>query len=165
MALPKRGTRKITINDTPLRWLVAPLSDGFRLIVEHHSAPGQKLIVQIPTAAFSQPPHVVSPEITRQCVEAGIRQGFDPACPTGAVRLSIGAGELQLESVNREELVRRPVGRPRKRQPGEKRRPVYVSLEKEDRLRLEKAAAAKGLPIGTLAKTWILDRLQQEEDV
>ena len=138
--------------------MVSPRADHFLLVVEQHTAPGQKLLATLPRDLFPTRPGSVSPEIVRQCVEHGITRGFSPEAPTGQVSFTATARDLQFERVQQP----RPVGRPRKRQPGEKRRPVYVSLEKADRARLEQAAEAHGVPIGTLARMWLLERLERE---
>lgn len=163
MALPRRGTRKITVDDCPLRWVVTNQARQFTLIVEHHSAPGQKLVASLPRDLFPEDACVVSPEIVRQCVTHARQHGFDPEATAGTVRLTVAAGVLDFGQVDREALTKRPVGRPRKRAPGEKRRPVYVSLEAPDRQRLERIAEAQGVPVGTLAKRWLLERLAEEE--
>jgi hypothetical protein len=160
MALPRKGTRTITVDGHVLRWMVRPVDDGFRLVAESKEAPGQSLVVRIPRSAFGAALTVVSPEIARQAIVQGFAAGFVPAEARGEVRLTVT--ELDTTTVDREALTPRPVGRPRKRAPGEKRRPVYVSLDKADRESLEAAARARGLPIGTLARQWLLERLAEE---
>lgn len=163
MALPRKGTRKIIVGDLPLRWLVTTQAAQFTLVVEHHASPGQKLVALLPKALFPDEARVVSPEIVKQCIALAVEKGFDPAKSSGTVRFTVAAGALDFGKVDREALTKRPVGRPRKRAPGEKRKPVYVSLEAPDRERLVQIAEARGMPLGTLAKAWILERLAEEE--
>lgn len=163
MALPRRGTRRITVDGQPLRWLVTTQAEQFTLLVEHHDAPGQRLVARLSKQLFPEDARVVSPEVARQAIVYAQARGFDPGRPGGELRLSVPAEALDLGRVDREALTKRPVGRPRKRAPGEKRRPVYVSLEAPDRERLTELAEARGVALGTLAKDWILERLAEEE--
>ena len=163
MALPRKGSRKITVEGHALRWLARRRAEAYELMVERAAEPGQRLTCAIPLALFPADARILSPELVRQCVTLGLTAGFDPDAPRGQRRLAIAAGQLDFGRVNREALKPRPVGRPRKRAPGEKRRPVYVSLEPPDRARLETIAAARGVGLGTLARAWILERLAEEE--
>ena len=162
MALPRKGSRTLTVDGQALRWRVSRKERSFQLVVEHRDAPGQQLVATVPVALFPADAAIVSPEIVRQCVVLARRSGFDPDAPTGRHVLEVRRGDLDFGRVDRESL-KRPVGRPRKRAPGEKRKPVYVSLEPEDRLRLEAQATQRGVGLGTLAREWILERLQREE--
>ena len=164
MALPRKGTRKITVGEHTLRWLARRQGGTFTLIVERYTAPGQKVVATIPEGLFPTQPPIVSPQIVRQCINNALKLGFNPDTPKGQVRMSVAKGDLDFQLVNTEALTRRPVGRPRKRMPGEKRKPVYVSLEKDDRQRMEAAAEKRGLPIGTLAKMWLVERLDEEDE-
>lgn len=161
MALPRKGSRTLTVDGVVLRWLVTRRGPVFQVVVERGEDPGQQLLASVPVELFPADAAIVSPEIVRQCVVLGRRSGFDPDAPRGRQRLEVGPGDLDFGRVDRESL-KRPVGRPRKRAPGEKRRPVYVSLEPEDRERLEAVAMARGLGLGTLAREWILERLADE---
>ena len=101
--------------------------------------------------------------MVEQSVRLALTDGFDPDSPSGEHRLTLQPGQLDFSKVDTE-AQRRPVGRPRKRAVGEKRRPVYVSLEPEDRTRFEAIAERRGTRLGTLARAWILERLSAEED-
>jgi hypothetical protein len=132
--------------------------------MERSAAPGQKLVAQVPMSLFGDHTPVLSPALVRQCVELALARGFDPDAPKGQHPMWVSAGELDFARVNRDELTKRPLGRPRKRAVGEKRKPVYVSLEPGDRARLEALAAKRGIGLGTLARTWILERMNAEEE-
>jgi len=162
MALPRKGSRTITIGVHTLRWLMRRQEDVFRLMVERGVDPGQRLIGEIPLSLFPADARILSPALVRQCVLLAVEQGYDPDAPGGEHRLMVSAGQLDFARVDREALKPRPVGRPRKRAVGEKRRPVYVSLEPEDRARLEGIAQELGVGLGTLARRWILERMAEE---
>jgi hypothetical protein len=163
MALPRRGTRKIAFNTLVYRWLVRRHDKGFRLIAEASTDPGMRLVVEVPLSVFPSDAQIMSPGLVRQCIELAIADGYDATSPTGEHHQQIEQGDLAFGQINQEELKKRPVGRPRKRAPGEKRRPVYVSLETKDRARLQAIAETRGLALGTLVKAWVLDRLEIEE--
>ena len=163
MALPKKGTRKITVDSGVYRWLVRRDGGAFRLIAEAHAQPAQRLAVKIPVGLFPQDAQILSPALVKQCLVLALNDGYQPNQAGPEHRMEIATGQLNFGKVNREELTKRPVGRPRKRAPGEKRKPVYLSLESEDRERLKVRADAADVGIGTLAKTWVLERLDREE--
>lgn len=159
MALPKRGTRKLIVEPHTLRWLVRAAGPVYRFVAEAHASPGQRLVVEVKRAFFPDDVPAFTPAIAKQCVQLALAAGFDPTADRGEHRLVIERGQLDFSRVDREEMVKRPVGRPRKRAPGERRSPVYVTLEPDDRSRLATAAAAEGIGLGTLARRWILERL------
>lgn len=163
MALPRKGTRRITVDEHQLRWLMRPGKDAFRLVVERDAEPGQRLVCTVPMAYFPRDARILSPAIVEQCVRAALAAEFDPNVPRGEVRFTVTREHLDFGAVNTEELKPRPVGRPRKRAVGEKRRPVYVSFETADRERFDAVAKRLGTRPGTLARTWLLERLAQEE--
>ena len=163
MALPKKGTRKITVDSGVYRWLVRRDGRAFQLIAEDHAEPAQRLAVRIPMGLFPRDVQILSPALVKQCLVLAVNDGYQPSKPGPEHRMEIKTGQLNFGKVKREELTKRPVGRPRKRAPGEKRKPVYLSLESEDRERLKVHADAKEVGIGTLAKMWILERLDREE--
>ncbi|MFT4976121.1 MAG: hypothetical protein ACI8S6_002017 [Myxococcota bacterium] len=163
MGLPRRGSRKITVDEHELRWLGRKRDGRFLLLAEHAADPGQRLVVEIPLALFPEDAQILSPAIVRQCVLLARAAGYDPDTSSGEHRLRVGAGQLDFARVDRAELTKRPVGRPRKRAVGEKRKPVYVSLEPDDRARLQEHADRLGVGLGTLARQWILERLEAEE--
>lgn len=160
MALPRKGSRRITVGGHRLRWAVGRHGEAFRLQVERRTEPGMRLVAMLPLAVFPADAPIVSPAIVRQCVLIGLANGFDPDRASGEQAISIEAGQLDFGKVDRERLVR-PVGRPRKRAVGEKRKPVYLSLEPEDRARLQALADARGIGMGTLAREWVLERLRE----
>jgi hypothetical protein len=164
MALPRKGSRQITVGPHSLRWLVRRRAAAFLLLVERSAEPCARLVVEVPVALFPAGAQVLSPALVRQCVLLGEAAGYDPNTTSGEHRLVLGTGQLDFGRVNRDELLKRPVGRPRKRAVGEKRKPVYVSLEPADRARLEALAEQRGIGLGTLAREWILERMTFEEN-
>jgi len=111
---------------------------------------------------FPADAQILSPALVRQCVLLALADGYDPDQRTGEHRVAVARGQLDFGRVNRSELTKRPVGRPRKRAVGEKRKPVYLSLEPADRARLQSLAEARGVGLGTLAREWVLERLWDE---
>lgn len=162
MALPKRGTRKLVLFDHTFRWLVRAEGQDYKFVTEAYDEPGQRLVVHVARSFFPADVPAFTPAIAKQCVSLAMAAGFDPAAPRGEHRLVVKRGQLDFGLVDKEEIKKRPVGRPRKRAPGEKRSPVYVSLEPEDRARLQVAAEREDLGLGTLARRWVLERLDQE---
>ncbi len=163
MAIPRKGSRRITVGAHSLRWLVRRRQDVFRLLVERETDPGQRLVGEIPLVLFPADAQVLSPELAKQCVLLAMADGYSPDSRGGEYRFVVAAGQLDFALVDRSELKKRPVGRPRKRAIGEKRRPVYVSLDPPDRARLVELAAERGVGLGTLVREWILERLKTEE--
>ena len=163
MSLPKKNTRKITLSSGTYRWLVRRDAKNFTLITELAENPSRRLQVKVPLKLFPDDAQILSPALVRQCIEHALNTGYSPTTQGKEHRVTLSEGDLNFGKVNQEELKKRPVGRPRKRAPGEKRRPVYLSLDPPDRARLEAIATARSLPLGTLARTWILERLDSEE--
>jgi hypothetical protein len=162
MALPKKGTRKLTLTDHTLRWLVRVEGPNYKMVAEAHASPAQRLVVRVPRRLFPASVPAFTPAIAKQCAELAMLRGYDPASAGGEQQVVVVAGELDFGAVDVDQIRKRPVGRPRKRAPGEKRSPVYVSLEPVDRARLQQHAEARGVGLGTLARQWVVERLDQE---
>ncbi|MCA9568682.1 MAG: hypothetical protein KC656_12610 [Myxococcales bacterium] len=162
MALPRRGTRELTIDDLHIRWLVRVEGPDYKLVAEAFDEPGQRLVVHVPRSLFPPEVPAFTPAIARQCVLLAMSAGFDACARRGEHRLRIQPGQLDFGRVDTTEIAKRPVGRPRKRAPGENRAPIYVNLEPEDRLRLQRVAAAEGIGLGTLARRWLVERLDAD---
>lgn len=162
MALPKRGTRKLTIDARTYRWLVRVDGASYKMVAEAYTDPGARLVVHVDRSFFPSDIPAFTPSLAMQCVGLAVREGYDSTHPRGEHRLTVKAGQLDFGRVDREEIQKRPVGRPRKRAPGEKRNPIYVNLEPEDRERFKVVAEREGIGLGTLARRWIVERLDRE---
>lgn len=162
MALPKRGTRKLVYEGQSLRWKVTPKSKHYVFVAESYDRPGQRLVMTVARTLFPVDVPAFTPGVARQCVGLAVSGGFDVDAPRGEHRMSVEPGQLDFTVVDRENMTKRPVGRPRKRAPGEKRAPVYVSLEPADRARLKTVAEREGIGLGTLVRQWVVERLDVE---
>lgn len=159
MALAKRGTRKLVVGDLTLRWVVRRDARTYTFVAEAYSDPGQRLVAEVARSSFPPDVTAFTPALAEQCVLLAVAAGFDPSAPRGEHRLVVAPDQLDYARIDRTQLTKRPVGRPRKRAPGEKRQPVYVTLEPADRARLQRVAAAEGVGLGTLVRRWVLERL------
>ncbi len=74
MGLAKKGTRKITVNETVYRWVVSPDNEpGLGIIVEKYNTPGQRLTFYVPHGT------VISPSIVRKIILYGLNIGWNPS--------------------------------------------------------------------------------------
>ena len=73
MAIPKQGTRKITVESVAYRWIVAPNDEpGLAIIVELEKFPGQKMI------AWVEHGNIVTPNVVRKAILHAFSLGWQP---------------------------------------------------------------------------------------
>ncbi|PGH48782.1 hypothetical protein CRI70_21275 [Streptomyces sp. Ru87] len=90
MAMPRKGSRLITVNGTSYRWMVrhkptysqATLQSLLTVAVEHTERPGSVLVLRMPQAHPSNwmnaPAVAVRPAAVAQGIRAAIRHGWQP---------------------------------------------------------------------------------------
>ena len=100
MALPRKGTRSITVDGTAYRWTVSPDSGYMVLVVELAREPGQRLLANfeygdVYAPAGANAVHIVAqrttltPGVVARTIREGLRRGWLPAEPVQApLRLS-----------------------------------------------------------------------------
>ncbi len=73
MALPKKASRSITINDEKYRWLISRDDCGIGLFIELYENPAQKL-----TTGFSSDYQAITPVLVREVILCALAQGYTP---------------------------------------------------------------------------------------
>lgn len=73
MTLPKKGTRRITIEGIDYRYLISPNDEiGIGVIVEPLNGLGQKIITWIEHGT------IISPKLIRQSILSALAKGWNP---------------------------------------------------------------------------------------
>ena len=73
MAIPKKGTRQITVDGVVYRWIIAPNDEpGLGIVVECKEYPRQRII------AWIEHGNIVSPKIVRQAILYALAIGWQP---------------------------------------------------------------------------------------
>src|SRR4051812_11609673 len=100
MALARRGTRKIQVDNTAYRWVVSP-DDGFmRIVIEKAEVEGQRLSVQIdyndqPSASGkSVQGQRIAPSLIRQIILEAPCLGWTPEKRGKELFLRLEGGDL-----------------------------------------------------------------------
>ncbi|HEY9630620.1 MAG TPA: GNAT family N-acetyltransferase [Coleofasciculaceae cyanobacterium] len=75
MALPKRGTRRITVEGIEYRWLVSFNDTGLTIIVERAASPGQQM------ATGGEHGDIVTPGHVRKAILQALDKGWNPQSP------------------------------------------------------------------------------------
>ncbi|GIF06257.1 hypothetical protein [Actinoplanes siamensis] len=101
MAMPRKGSRLITVDGTSYRWAIRPrptYDEGLAqapmtFVVELADAPGQVLVVATtslrPDNWFSLPGGSVTPRIVETSVQAALAAGWEPGRSGDAFRLAV----------------------------------------------------------------------------
>ena len=103
MALRRRGSRLIHVDDVTYRWVISPDSGYMHLVVEAEGGRGQRLVVQMPyldvyaseTGPATRQQTVVSPGVVRRCILRAISAGWDTNA--SAVPFTMGAAMEDLQ--------------------------------------------------------------------
>ena len=95
MALRKKGSRKITVNDTDYRWVVASDKKGIHLVIEHAEQPGQRLVIAFYRVDKDGEATAVTPNHVKDLIEIGLQKGWQPT--TKSQQLHLGQGEEILQ--------------------------------------------------------------------
>lgn len=106
MAIPKKGSRLITVDGTIFRWRVrhkptycegnawSPLTFAAELAEE----PGRVLLVSLPAARpdnwMLEPSMAVRPSLVAECIRRAVERGWDYAQRGSAFALTVAANEL-----------------------------------------------------------------------
>ncbi|NJM60516.1 MAG: hypothetical protein HC849_10445 [Oscillatoriales cyanobacterium RU_3_3] len=72
MALPKKGTRLIEVNDVKYRWVVKPDDDGLRLVIGLAENAGQKMTIWV------EHNNIISPGLVRKAILSALDRGWHP---------------------------------------------------------------------------------------
>jgi len=73
MALRKKGTRRIVVDEYAYRWTVAPNDEpGIAVVVEAEVAPAQRIV------AWVEHGNVISPALVRRAILHARASGWDP---------------------------------------------------------------------------------------
>lgn len=76
MTIPKKGTRKITVDGVVYRWIVSPDDEpGLGIVVECAEFPGEKLITWVEHG------NVISPWLVRKTILHALSKGWQPKKP------------------------------------------------------------------------------------
>jgi hypothetical protein len=73
MALAKKGTRQIKVNEITYRWVVQPDDEpGMAIVVECAESPGQRMITWVPYG------NIISPWLVRKAIIDALDRGWHP---------------------------------------------------------------------------------------
>jgi len=73
MALARKGTRRIVVDGTAFRWIVAPDDEpGVALVAEHESNPASRVIVWFPHGKL------IAPGVVAAEIRAALLNGWHP---------------------------------------------------------------------------------------
>ena len=73
MALARKGSRTIVVEEVVYRWVVS--EDGYmELVVEHEATPGQRLVAQVGFVGGDP----ITPRVVRRAVMLGLQEGWSP---------------------------------------------------------------------------------------
>ena len=71
MALAKKGTRLITVDEIQYRWVVAPNDEpGLAIVVEKKDEPGQRMVTWVEHGS------TISPEVVRAAITNALANGY-----------------------------------------------------------------------------------------
>lgn len=74
MGLAKKGSRRITIDETVYRWRVSPDDEpGLGIVVELYEQPGQRMVTWVEHG------NTISPWLVRKVILQALSQGWKPA--------------------------------------------------------------------------------------
>ncbi|MGI5486046.1 hypothetical protein [Microtetraspora malaysiensis] len=106
MAIPKKGSRPISVDGTAFRWRVrrkathsqdntwSPLT----VAVERSEEPGRVLVVSLPCArpdnSLGERTIAVRPALVAGCIRRAVEQGWNPGQPGSAFTLTVTEDEL-----------------------------------------------------------------------
>ncbi|MFF3664319.1 hypothetical protein [Microtetraspora malaysiensis] len=106
MAIPKKGSRPISVDGTAFRWRVRhkathPQGNAWNpltLAVERAEDPGRVLIVSLPCArpdnSLGERTIAVRPALVAGCIRRAVEQGWNPGQPGSAFALTVTEDEL-----------------------------------------------------------------------
>jgi len=109
MALAKKGTRSIMVNDARFRWTVSPDDEpGIGVVVEDYSVPGQR------AAIWVEHGNILSPGLVRHFILHALAHGWNPKKrgPQLVFRLSNHPKKSPPQAVNLHDLQIRKVTSP-----------------------------------------------------
>ncbi|MGD2182870.1 hypothetical protein [Lusitaniella coriacea] len=104
MTLPKKGTRKITVNDESYRWLIRRKATygqtdygigTLHVAVEHFQKPGSTLVIitdrSHPKDYSTQKTQIqpVTPADVKEWIQKAIEQGWQPKTPGSTFKVSV----------------------------------------------------------------------------
>lgn len=95
MALRKKGSRLITVNDVEYRWVVASDKKGIHLVIEHAEQPGQRLVVAFHRKDEHGEATTVTPTNVKDIIEIGLQKEWNPT--KQGQQLHLGQGEEILQ--------------------------------------------------------------------
>lgn len=73
MALARKGTRRITVEGTAYRWIVAPDDEpGLGIVVELAEAPAQRMVTWVEHG------NIISPWLVRRVIVHALSRGWQP---------------------------------------------------------------------------------------
>ena len=76
MAIPKKGSRLITVDGKRYRWIVIPDDEhNLRAVIELADAPKQRIVTHI------SPGDIVTPAEVERIIRAALAQGWSPTQP------------------------------------------------------------------------------------
>ncbi|MFC4115500.1 hypothetical protein [Nonomuraea zeae] len=106
VAMPKKGSRLITVDDTVYRWRVSRRPTYSRdkgwtpltFAVERAEQPGSVLVVSLPCARpdnwDGKRTIVIRPVLAGRCIRRAVEQGWDSRKPGSTFTLTVSEGEL-----------------------------------------------------------------------
>jgi hypothetical protein len=74
MALPKKGSRKIIVDDQSFRWNQSSKANVFEVRVEAENCPSQSLLASIPNQKLKR----ITPKVVSMVIKQGLTSGWDP---------------------------------------------------------------------------------------
>ena len=76
MTMPKKGTRRIVVDEIAYRWLVSPNDEpGLGIIVEREQSLGQKMITWV------EHENIISPDTVKKAILYALSKGWQPEKP------------------------------------------------------------------------------------
>ena len=106
MAIPKRGSRKITVDGTEYRWSIrrkpsygqAIEESGLTAAVELFDNPGATLVLTFPSnrpdSWITPGGPSITPSIMARCIRRSIENGWDAAAPGATFNMEIAAEDI-----------------------------------------------------------------------
>ncbi|WP_372371068.1 hypothetical protein [Candidatus Uabimicrobium sp. HlEnr_7] len=97
MALRKKGSRVITVDDIKYRWVVATDKKGLHFVAEYADEPGQRIVVAFHREDQNGEATSVTPADVQSLIKIALQKGWKPQ--KKAHQLHLGQGEKILERV------------------------------------------------------------------
>lgn len=104
MALPQKGTRKINVNGQGYSWIASGNDDFIQLVICSSSGRGQKLLTQFEYHSFKSTTDnslrqrlIITPNIVRQVIDYGLKQGWTPEKRANDLRLGFFDNKIDIK--------------------------------------------------------------------